>query len=325
MSWQWSCLFETQGAVDVELVLSKEAWAAKDHLGSRLLSRCIDALSCSTCAEPTRVAMLGALENIFELADPLPALLLGQHTPSLLAGLQSVVIAVWKHSTGAANRFYGSKSKLLGVGQQQRGGGKSGGAKAAAPPKRVTATRALAILELVGGRASDWNTASQLTDAFLPLLAPQGGGRGGKRAADEELVARALGALTALWSRLGASAQDSSSNKDQIQAQDHRLRQIVAAAAPLAGSLNTRDARDSLGAMLSAVASLLPEELTLAAELFVGLISFSTTEIDEADYESRWLLMVSLLAMFGQDLVVSLQLHWCSSALEICEVWMTWL
>ncbi|KAL4521880.1 hypothetical protein Ndes2526B_g01987 [Nannochloris sp. 'desiccata'] len=276
---------EDAGEGSFELVLSKETWAAEDHLGSRLLSRCIAALSCSTCAEPTRVAMLGALENIFDFVDPLPEILLGQHTPLLLSGLQSVVIAVWKQSSGAGIRFSsGPKSKLLSVGQR---GGAGGSNKTAAPPKRVTATRALAILELVGGRASDWNTASQLTDAFLPLLSPQGGGRGGKRAADEELVARALGALTALWSRLGATANDTSSSKDQIQAQDHRLRQIATAAAPLAGSLNTRDARGALGAMLSAVASLLPEELHLAAELFVGLSSFSTTEIDEADYETR--------------------------------------
>jgi U3 small nucleolar RNA-associated protein 20 len=274
---------EEQGN-SLRLVLSKETWAVEDHLGSRLLSRCIAALSCSTCAEPTRVAMLGALENIFDFVDPLPEIVLGQHTPLLLSGLQSVVIAVWKHSSGAGNRLSsGPKSKLLSVGQR----GSSSGNKTAAPPKRVTATRALAILELVGGRASDWNTASQLTDAFLPLLSPQGGGRGGKRAADEELVARALGALTALWSRLGATANDTTSTKDQIKAQDYRLRQIVAAAAPLAGSLHTRDARGALGAMLSAVASLLVEELHLAATLFVDLSSFSTTEIDEADYETR--------------------------------------
>lgn len=268
----------------LEFVPSKEPWAAEDHLGSRLLSRCIAALSCSTCAEPTRVAMLGALENIFDFVDPLPEIVLGRHTPSLLSGLQSVVIAVWKQSSGAGNKFSsGPKSKLLSVGQH----GGSGRNKTAAPPKRVTATRALAILELVGGRASDWNTASQLTDAFLPLLLPQGGRKGKKRAADEELVARALGALTALWSRLGATANDTTSSKDQIQAQDDRLRQIVAAAAPLAGSLNTRDARGALGAMLSAVASLLSEELHLAAQLFASLSSFSTVEIDEPDYETR--------------------------------------
>ena len=257
------------------LIPCSGSWATEQHLGSRLLARCIGALSASTCAEPTRVAMLGALESIFDLSDPLPEALLGPHTPSLLAGLQAVVIAVWKHSGGNKQ----SKSKLLGVGQRK------GGSKAAMPPRRITATRALAILELVGGRASDWGTAAQLTDALLPLLAPQSGGRGGKRPADEELMARAMGALTALWSRLGCAAQ-TEGRGDSLKQQEQRLCQIATAVSPLAGSLSTRDARSSLAAMFAAVAALLPE-LQSAASLFKDLNSFSETELDEPDYEAR--------------------------------------
>lgn len=262
-----------EGEHPAALIACSAPWATEQHLGSRLLARCVGALSASTCAEPTRVAMLGALESIFDLVDPLPEALLGPHTPSLLAGLQAVVIAVWKYSGGKPQ----SKAKLLGVGQR-------GGSKPVAPPRRVTATRALAILELVGGRASDWGTASQLTDALLPLLASQGGGRG-KRSADEELVARAMGALTALWSRLGSAAQ-AEGKEDALKEQEPRLRQIAGAVAPLAGSLSTRDARSALSAMLAAVAALLPE-LQPAAPLLEGLNAFSLTELDEPDYESR--------------------------------------
>lgn len=254
----------------VPVVASSQPWAAEHHLGSRLLSRCVAALSASTCAEPTRTTMLDALESIFDLQDPLPEQVLGAHTPDLLAGLQAIVVAVWKQGSGGDQH---SRKKLPGA--------SGAGGRPSGPPRRATATRALAILELVGGRTSDWGTAAQLTDALLPLVQPQGGSKGRKRA-DEELIARALDALTALWSRLAAL-----SSPEQVALQRDRLEHIAAAVAPLAGSLASREARHALCAAFSTTASLLPEELAGADALLTGLNAMSTTEIDEPDYERR--------------------------------------
>ena len=70
-----------------------EPWAEQQHLGSGLLAAAVGALAALRCSEPSRVAMLGALESLFDLPDPLPQQLLGPHMPALLAGLQSIVVA----------------------------------------------------------------------------------------------------------------------------------------------------------------------------------------------------------------------------------------
>jgi U3 small nucleolar RNA-associated protein 20 len=253
-----------------------EPWAAREALGSRLLARCVGALASAQCSEPARAAVLGALERLFDLPDPLAEQLLGGHTPALLSGMQAIVVAVWRGAGGTKGRGRPSAQA------PSRGKGvPPGGA-----PRRATAARALAVLELVGGRATSWETAAQLTDALLPLLAPQSGR--GKRRADEELLARALGALAALWSRLGGAAAGAGAGAGVGPEQERRAQaeRAAAALAPLAGSLETRDAREALCAAFSALGRLLPE-VEGSAALLAGLNAASTSSIDDVDYEAR--------------------------------------
>lgn len=222
--------------------------------------------------------MLETAENIFGLPDPLPDALLGCHVPGLLAGLQAIAVAVWQHS----GRSVGGPKRL-----RQQAAAAGGGV-----PRRATAARALAILEIVGGRAKSWEQAAQLTEALLPLLQPAGGR--GKRRADEELLARTLGALSTLWSRLvsnlSATAGSGTENDDYsaaaLAARQQQARRVAVALAPLAGTLTQRDARLALSAAFAALVSTLPE-LSAAAGLLGDLNADSTTELDEADYERR--------------------------------------
>ncbi len=59
----------------------------------RLLGECIAALSSPSCSEATLGAMLGALEAIFDLPDPLGPQVLAPHLRALLEGLQAIVVA----------------------------------------------------------------------------------------------------------------------------------------------------------------------------------------------------------------------------------------
>lgn len=209
-----------------------EAWAAGGRqLGSAVLAHCIAALSALRCSEPSRIAMLGALESIFDLPDPLPQQVLGPHMPALLQGLQSIVVAVWQQGPG------GGRSATAGR-KGGRGRGAAGGGQPTGP-RTGTASRALAILELVGSRVASWEAAQQLTGALLPLLQPRegAGGRRKQRRGDEVLVARTLAVLAALWSRLPATELG-----QRPQAQDQLLT-VAAVLAPLAGSLEGRDSR----------------------------------------------------------------------------------
>lgn len=216
----------------VEVQPCGEAWAAGGlRLGSALLAHCIAALSASRCSEPSRIAMLGALESIFDLPDPLPQQVLGPHMPALLQGLQSIVVAVWQQGPG------GGRSATAGrKGGRGRGGSGSG---QPAGPRTGTASRALAILELVGSRVASWEAAQQLTGALLPLLQPRegAGGRRKQRRGDELLVSRTLAVLAALWSRLPGA------ELEQRPQAGEQLLTVAAVLAPLAGSLEGRDSR----------------------------------------------------------------------------------
>ncbi|PSC76593.1 small subunit processome component 20-like protein [Micractinium conductrix] len=247
-----------------------EPWAEQQHLGSGLLAAAVGALAALRCSEPSRVAMLGALESLFDLPDPLPQQLLGPHMPALLAGLQSIVVAVWQQGVGGNRPARGRR------GAAAKGSGKPTG------PRGATAGRALSILELVGSRVASWEAAQQLTDALLPLLQPRegGGARRRGRRGDELLVARTLAVLAALWSRLPAD------ELPQRPTARQQLAAVAAALAPLAGSLADRNSRQALCAAYSAVAGLLTD-LGGSAELLADLNAVSTTEIDEMDYEKR--------------------------------------
>lgn len=245
-----------------------EAWAAGGgQLGSAVLAHCIAALSAPVCSEPSRVAMLGALESIFDLPDPLPQQVLGPHMPALLSGLQSIVVSVWQQGSGGGRTATSRKA--------QRGRG--GAAQPYTGPRTSTAARALAILELVGSRVASWDAAQQLTDALLPLLQRRegAGGRRKPRAGDEQLVARTLAVLAALWSRLPAA------ELAQRPAAHDQLLLVAAALAPLAGSLESRDSRQALCVAHTAVAGLL-SELAETAQLLAELNAMSATEVRRA-------------------------------------------
>ena len=268
-----------------EVLPCAELWAAKRQLGSRLLTACVAMLAAPACAEPSRLAMLAALESIFDLPDPLPQQLLGPHMSALLSGLQAVVVSVWQAS-------------------QQRGGAgggllarRAGGAAVRAAPRRATAARALAILELVGARVGSWEAAEQLTAALLPLLAPAERGRGGRRrggAGAEEMVGRTLAVLAALWTRLASNnAEQPPPPQQQQQQREEQLRRVAAALAPLTGSLEGFEARQALAAAMRALGAVLPETAG-TAQLLVRLNAMDSTTVDELDYEARLAAYVSL-------------------------------
>ena len=157
---------EAEGDLPSEVAPCAEPWAAGQRLGSRLLGSVIGALAAPRCSEPSRTSILASLESILDMPDPLPAQILGPHMPALLTGLQTIVSAVWEDAGRRAT------APRKGAAATARG---SAGAKAA--PTRHTATRALAILEVVGSRAATWEAGVQLTEALLPLLQPREGSR----------------------------------------------------------------------------------------------------------------------------------------------------
>ena len=243
------------------------ALAAAEHLapvlaqefGQKLIGRCIEALGSPHCSEVCRSALLGLLENIFDLPDPMPAQLSDVHMTMLLSSLQHVVTAVFQHKSGA------QKQKRKGLNRERRGA-----------PRRATAHRALTLLESVGGRVRDWAAAVRLTDALLPLLKPSEKSRckkGGRT--DEELIVRTLKVLLALWSRLVSCSQ--SEVKEQLQT-------VAASIGSLFGSFDELESRLVLSTTFSALSQLLPE-LQQSAELLESLNA--TRGIDEPDYDQR--------------------------------------
>jgi hypothetical protein len=253
-------------AAPAEVQPSGEAWAAHLRLGSGLLSCCISALSAPRCSEPSRVAMLGALESILDLPDPLPQQILGPHMPNLLSGLQSIVVAVWQQNGSSAGRGGGRRGAPKGKGS---GSGKPTG------PRHATAGRALSILELVGSRVASWEAAQQLTAALLPLLQPREGKGGRKQrrgGGEEQLAARTLAVLAALWSRLPPG------ELQQRPVAREQLVTVAAVLAPLAGSLADRESRQSLCEAYTSVAGLMAD-LAASAQLLQQLNAMSATEV----------------------------------------------
>ena len=270
---------------------STARWAKEQNFGADLLSMCLKSLSSPVCAEPPRNVMLTALENVFEMPDPFPDVLLKPHLSVLLEALQAIVVAVWQQPKAGMQR---REKRSLRESMMRATGG--------TVPRQVTAKRSLAILELVGGRSSDWNTASQITDALLPLLQPAGNHRGGgKRNADEELISRALNALTALWSKLASCGEDERAISVR-PASDYveKLQRVASGLAPLAGSLESRESRAALSRGFLTVASLVPE-LRVSAETLEGLNAMAESRIDEPDYDKRLSTYSKMLTSFWMD------------------------
>jgi U3 small nucleolar RNA-associated protein 20 len=243
-----------EAAPPAEAAPCREPWASSLRRGSGLLAACVGAMAGQRCSEATRGAMLGALESLFDLPDPLAQQVLGPHMPALLLGLQSIVVSAWQATPGSR------PSRRPVKGSKPAG------------PRTATASRALAILELVGSRAASWEAAQQLTDALLPLLLPREGGRRRGGRGEEALVGRALAALAALWSRLPPA------ELAQRPAAREQLLAVAAALAPLAGGLTGRGSRAALCDAFAAVAALLPE-FGEAAALLADLNAMSATEV----------------------------------------------
>lgn len=142
---------------------------------------------------------------------------LGPWLNELLVALKSLVTAAWegRGPVSSVPARHGSTAGAAGRG----GAGGRGGARRGARGGRNRAHRELAILEQLGGHCSSPETAALLGDALASLVAssagvaggaaPGGSGAASRRAAkaklDEYGLARALGALAALWGRLARS------------------------------------------------------------------------------------------------------------------------
>lgn len=253
-----------------EMRLCSDEWAKRDHLGSKLLDHCLKSLTSPFCAEPARNTMLTGLENIFDLPDPFPDKLLKPHMSILLEALQAIVSSVWQPKMG------GQKLSKKGILVRQ-------GKRNNLITSKATAKRALSILELVGSRASDWDTASHITDALIPLLKSDGA-RKKKHGTDEELLCRSLAALASLWSRL-SSQKDSLSYLAEEKHKD-QLNRVFSCLGPLAGSLEDRESRSSLCHAMNTMSALIPE-LQTSAKTLDALNSMSPSHVDEPDYDKR--------------------------------------
>lgn len=253
--------------------------------GSILLGKCIEVLAADTCAEPARVTVLDAVENILELEDTeLSNVLLDQHVLALLTGLQAVVVAANKQPNGRL------PARLAGL-KRKSGSGK--GSVMSQTPRLVTATRSLAVMEVVAGRPAGAAACGQLVDALLPLLQPKSGNNNTQRgkSAEDDLIARTLSVLRAIWSQQSSGASSQMTRERSLQA--------ASTLAPLAGSLNSREARLALGEAMVALANGPLPELKPGAEVLDSLVAMSTSTVDEADYDRRLMAHSQLTAEVG--------------------------
>lgn len=257
--------------------------------GSELLGCCIDVLSAPACAEPTRNALLGLLEAVLDdhtaeevdgssaatgaMPVTMATKLLAPYLPSLLRGLQAIVMSVWQHGTAQRNHL--RVKRLRGESSQ-----------AAAIPGKKTARRALAILERLASEATAVNLSMELTEAILPLIRPQEGRSKSKRGSkmDEELVTRSVLVLSALWQRLASAPSLDNDSSDGMNVMQSR---VVAAIPYLAGTLSTRPAREAICTLYGTLTAHAPKDLQQSSSLLSGLNAWSVVELDEPDYDVR--------------------------------------
>jgi len=286
------------------------ALAAEEHLApvlqqhQELVKSSITALGAVTCSEPSRSAILGLIENIFELPDQLSAELLEPHMSQLLTSLQHVV--TYSAADSSSNKQQQQLHQQPSMNKQKQ--------RQKSSAKKATAYRALALLEIVASQVADQSAALQLTEALLPLLQASdgtkrnGGRKGGGNSAVEQLIARTLAALTALWNRLlstntiTAITASSDNNNNQDQATAIMMEKVANALAPLFGWLEGLETRAALCVAYEAVANLLSvdaitsltsnskqqhQSMREAAAVLTGLNAVSKKAIDEPDYDAR--------------------------------------
>lgn len=145
--------------------------------------------------------------------------------------------------------------------------------------------RQLAVLEAICPMVADPEIAEALTDALVPLLSPKDKRGRSKSRMNEPAVARALGALTGIWSAQGRALSQRLSDAGRG---DTAPWAYAAALSPLFVVLNGREARLALcRAAVSLGEHLLPGPYAEVAALLSDLSAMSAKEIDEPDYDRR--------------------------------------
>ncbi len=180
-------------------------------------------------------------------------------------------------------------------------------------------------MEAMGSHISDAATAASLADALVTLLQPGGTGSK-KKGLDEGSTARALGALAALWRAMiqqqqqqegeggvavasieqqqpqegegGVAVAETQQQQQQDvavadtkqQQQQEQLLRHWEALSLLTGKVNKRAARLQLATALGQLGQLLQpydRRYSAVAAAVAGLNAWSTTALDEVDYEQR--------------------------------------
>ncbi|KAK9808411.1 hypothetical protein WJX73_001754 [Symbiochloris irregularis] len=232
--------------------------------GHRLLGAVIVGLGGAHCSPAAVDAALTVIEGLLEHGNPLAERLLQPHAVTLAASLRMLTLASSPATAARSKRTQGGKHK------------------ARVPSGRATALRALSILERMGaGLLLQGEAASALTDALLPLLS-QAHGPKSKRL-DEGMIMRILAALTASWKSLPADAPGvagpSSSRAEKAQ-------EAAAAIAPLLGNLSERGSRAAACEAFQSLADMDPQ-LRTTADLLSSLEAWSTSQLEEMDYDAR--------------------------------------
>ncbi|GFR52618.1 hypothetical protein Agub_g15134, partial [Astrephomene gubernaculifera] len=248
-------------------------WQARG-LGSSLMRGTVAMLQSGRCTEVVRSTVLDVLDGVLGCGEGLLRRVLLPWLGEVLRALHAVIAEAWQQGGAGAGR-----------------GGR--GFRRRAPSS--TAHRELAILERLGGQVGDAALAAQLADSLVALLGQAGsravkhrssGGRSSSSAGrlDEGGIARALGALAALWGRLqpGELAE---------QAVERHCEAMSMWAIRLTG----REPRAQLAAAYSSVARLLPRMAPTAA-LLADLTAWSPASLDELDYDKRMAAYGSLTA-----------------------------
>ncbi|KAK9843296.1 hypothetical protein WJX74_009992 [Apatococcus lobatus] len=234
------------------------------ELGHRMVGACIQALALPSCSSQTRSAVLTILESLLDSPlSTLCAALLKPHTDVLAGALQTLIAAAWSKD--------GAKGKKPAQ-DRQPGAGRHAG------------MRGLAVLERVVDGVEDHTDAAQkLTEVLLtPLQHLASSSRPMKGQSQEQVAARCLRTLAALWKR-GSAVPPAPANKPSGQDRGGMCAERLA---PLSGKLTSAEARAALTGALAALAGLHPD-VAAVTPILAGLDAMVATSVDEVDYDRR--------------------------------------
>lgn len=260
------------------------------NYGSKLLGACVATLSASTCAEPSRSAILGIIENVLDSEESLSHEILGPHVEIVLSGLETTLKCCTNRSSLGRRPLGRNNNTRL-------------------EPSRESAARALLILEKLTIETRDIKIALQLTRTLLPLLkVPKRKLQEKHRKVDEELICRSLKAITAIWRKL---AGDCSEIKETVSEQFNGFPLLVA---PLVAILSSTDARNALCESFLAL-SAFNKGLMEGGLILNGMNAMSKSTLDEPNYDVRLDSFTSLdpsvWASLGNDMAVVIGSQCC--------------